>query len=247
MHPVISIVIPVLQEEKLLETTLLTYTRPLREQFKVELIISDGGSTDASLEIASRYADVVLQHDGSHRQTIAEGRNCGAAAARGQVLVFINADTVPADAQAFFNIVNEFAYERGKYRRASALACPVRSAPQERSLRDVLFHEGNNLYVQLLNILRIGAGRGECQIVRRDVFEKVGGYRTKIAAGEDFDLFARIGLIARVRFAPNLLVFESPRRFLKFGYFRVLFWWMVNALSVMIIGKSSSDEWEPVR
>lgn len=247
MHPVISVVIPVLQEEKLLESMLSPYTRPLREHFKIELIVSDGGSTDASLEIASRHADVVVRHDGSHRQTIAEGRNRGAAVARGRVLVFINADTVPANVPEFFRIVSEFAVEGSRYRLASALACPVRSAPQERSVPDVLFHEGNNLYVRLLNFLRIGAGRGECQIVRRDTFDRVGGYRTRLAAGEDFDLFARIGLFARVRFAPELLVFESPRRFLKFGYFRVLFWWIVNALSVMIVGKSSSDEWEPVR
>jgi hypothetical protein len=79
------------------------------------------------------------------------------------------------------------------------------------------------------------------------VFRAVGGYRKALAAGEDFDLLARIALRARVRFAPELLVFESPRRFRKFGYLRVLFWWTVNALSVLFRGRSSSDEWEPVR
>ncbi len=98
-----------------------------------------------------------------------------------------------------------------------------------------------------LNVVRIGAGRGECQIVRRDVFLRVGGYRDRLAAGEDFDLYARISRRARVRFAGELLVLESPRRFRKFGYLRVLFWWTVNALSVLLRGRSSSDEWEPVR
>jgi hypothetical protein len=98
-----------------------------------------------------------------------------------------------------------------------------------------------------LNVLRLGVGRGECQVVRTDVFMSVDGYRENLAAGEDFDLFARISRRARVMFAPELLVLESPRRFRKFGYFRVLFWWTINALSVMVRGRSSSDEWEPVR
>ena len=101
--------------------------------------------------------------------------------------------------------------------------------------------------MNLLLGLRIGAGRGECQVVRRDIFNQVEGYRKELAAGEDFDLLARIGVRARVQFAREMLVFESPRRFRKFGYFRVLFSWTVNALSVMLRGRSSSDEWEPVR
>jgi predicted glycosyltransferase involved in capsule biosynthesis len=96
-------------------------------------------------------------------------------------------------------------------------------------------------------MLRIGAGRGECQVVRRAAFEEVGGYRAELAAGEDFDLLARIALRARVMFAREVLVFESARRFRRFGYFRIVWWWTVNALSVLFTGKSSSDDWEPVR
>ena len=39
------------------------------------------------------------------------------------------------------------------------------------------------------------------EAVAREVYDLVGGYRVDLAAGEDFDLFARIGLKARVRFA----------------------------------------------
>lgn len=209
--------------------------------------MSDGGSTDGTLAIADTYADRVVRHGSERRQTIAEGRNAGARAATGTVLVFINGDTVPADVERFCATVHDFAREHGRYARASALACPVDFAPADRTVADRAFHGFYNSYVRLLNALRIGAGRGECQVVRREVFERVGGYRERLAAGEDFDLLARIGRRARVRFAPELLVLESPRRFRKFGYLRVLFWWTVNALSVMVRGRSSSDEWEPVR
>ena len=245
--PLISIVIPTLQEEKLVANTLNAFPKELRAQYSTELIISDGGSTDATLQIAEQLADKVVTHSGSAKQTIAEGRNVGAKYAGGSVIVFINADTVPANPKQFLAIIFEFANSKGQYHRASALACPVHFAPQERKIADNFFHGFYNLYVRSLIGLRIGVGRGECQVVRTEVFAMVGGYRQNLAAGEDFDLFARIGVKARVRFAPELLVFESPRRFRKFGYLRVLYWWTINAVSVFVRGRSSSDEWEAVR
>ncbi|NQW30695.1 MAG: glycosyltransferase [Ignavibacteria bacterium] len=245
--PIISLIIPVLNEEKLLEATLGFYTSELKSAFGVEIVVSDGGSTDESMGIAERLADVVVRHSSGKKQTIAEGRNLGAERASGSVLAFINADTYPYNPHDFFTQISKFAERQGKYSKASALACPVRFAPDQQKFKDVLFHGFYNNYVWLLSLFRIGAGRGECQIVRTDVFKAVGGYRSNLAAGEDFDLFARIGMRARVRFARELLVVESPRRFRKFGYFRVVLWWTLNALSVMFRGKSSSDEWEPVR
>lgn len=243
----ISIVVPVLQEEKLLEHTLACFPAAFRREHGLELIVSDGGSTDASIDIATRMADVVVRHTEARKQTIAEGRNAGAKVARGEVIVFINGDTYPADTDVFIATIEDFRVRRGRYRRASALACAVDFPVEERTTADEIFHTFYNSYVRLLNWCRIGAGRGECQIVRKDVFERVRGYRPSLAAGEDFDLFARISRIARVRFASEIVVIESPRRFRKFGYLRVLWWWTLNALSVMFTGHSSSDEWEPVR
>lgn len=223
------------------------FSREWRRTHEAELIVSDGGSTDGTLAIADQYADIVVRHDGPQRQTIAQGRNQGAKAASGRVLVFINGDTVPRDLNMFSTCVHEFALRTGRYAKASALACPVSFHEKDQRLADRAFHVVYNSYVRLLSWLRIGAGRGECQIVRREMFERVGGYRQELVAGEDFDLFARIGLRGRVLFAKELHVIESPRRFRKFGYLRVLCSWTVNALSVMFTGRSSSDEWEPVR
>ena len=238
---------PVLQEEKLLDGTLTVFSRELRERYNAELVVSDGGSTDATIEIAEKHADVVVKNEDGHRQTIAEGRHLGALAASGEVFIFINGDTIPRDVDLFFDTITDFMLGKGKYARASALACPVHVGPWEREPLDNIFHNLQNGYTWLLSVLRIGAGRGECQIVRRSVYERVGGYKIDLAAGEDFDLFGRIGLVARVRFAGECLVYESPRRFRKFGYLPILFQWIRNAFSVMFTGHSSSDEWEAVR
>jgi len=85
--PRLSIIIPVLNEAHSIESSLLRL-QTLRAK-GVEIIVVDGGSTDASLEIAQRYADKV-QLSGKGR---AHQMNRGAQHASGEVLLFLHADT----------------------------------------------------------------------------------------------------------------------------------------------------------
>ncbi len=243
--PKISLVIPTLQEAKILGNLSKIYTDKFRKKYNFELIISDGGSTDGTIEIAKSFADKVVIHKGNYRQTIAEGRNKGAENAIGDVIVFINADTYPEDLDYFFQqILNWTNDKNSKY---GAIACAVYGFPDEIQLTDKIFYSIHNKFVNFLNIIKLGMGRGECQIVRKDLFEQVNGYNSQIVAGEDFDLFHRISKITKVKFAPNIKVLESPRRFRKYGYLRTLSYWLLNALTIMFFGKSFSKEWETIR
>ena len=76
----ISIVIPTLNEEKRIATTIQKLRDSLHRPY--EIIISDGASSDGTVEIARNLADGVAEHTLPYRQTIAEGRNNGAAIAR---------------------------------------------------------------------------------------------------------------------------------------------------------------------
>ena len=80
----ISVIIPILNEAKILEET-LTRLQPQLENH--ELIIVDGGSTDESVRIAEKYGKVVFSERGRAKQL-----NAGAAAATGDILVFLHAD-----------------------------------------------------------------------------------------------------------------------------------------------------------
>lgn len=245
--PRISIIIPALNEERLIAKTLQVFPAELRKRLGIELIVSDGGSTDRTVELARRSADAVVRHAEPRRQTIAEGRNCGAARAQGDLLVFINADTIPRDPKSFLNRLVAIADEMHKPNALAAYACSVEIAPEERRVSDRLFHTFFNNYVRLLNAVGVGMGRGECQVVRRDAFQAVGGYQNHMAAGEDFDLYKRLVRFGGIGYSPELCVYESPRRFRRFGYIRVLVEWTMNALSVMILRRSMSKEWEQVR
>ncbi len=240
-----SVIVPTRNEEKLLAHCLEQFPPELRAKYSLELIVSDAGSSDNTLGIAAAYADQLAVHqDETRRQTIAEGRNRGAAIASGSILIFLNADSRLADPAAFFDRVGiRFSLDAS----LAALAVKVQIFPEERRLSDRLFHSFFNLYVGFLNSLGIGAGRGECQIVRKDVFEAVKGYNIEYPAGEDFDLYNRISSFGKVVYDPKLLVYESPRRFRKYGYFSVYKSWVKNGVATFFSKKPASEVWEEVR
>lgn len=249
-NPLFSIIVPTLNEEKLLAHTLSKFTPELQGQYQFELIVSDGGSNDKTVSIAAQYTDCIVKHQKPHRQTIAEGRNAGAAIARGKVFVFLNADTVPVYPELFLAGIYRWAKNLNGSsgdNTTLAFAVPVFVSPEERTVADSIFHTVFNMYVRLLNNIGAGMGRGECQIIRADVFLSVQGYSTAISAGEDFELYHRIRRRGRIGWMPDSLVYESPRRFRRFGYAAILWSWTINAVSVLIRRKAVVSEWEPVR
>ena len=243
--PSISIIIPVLQEEKLLARTLAMFTQERKHNYDLEIIVSDGGSTDATIEIANNFADIVICHSEQRRQTIAEGSNKGAEKANGDIFVFLNADTFPADPDAFLEYIKNWHTLTYK---PCALACPVSIYPEERTFSDSMFSWMLNSYIGfMVNIAGFGMGRGECQIFTRSAFFSAGMYNAAIPAGEDFEIFRRTRKIGGLSFVHNLLVFESPRRFRRYGYPRILLEWAINWFWVLLFGKARPKDWEAVR
>ncbi len=87
MTPELSIVIPVLNEAAGIVAT-LSALAPMRAR-GVEVVVVDGGSTDATPALAAPGADAVLAGPRGR----ASQMNAGAAHARGRALLFLHADT----------------------------------------------------------------------------------------------------------------------------------------------------------
>ncbi len=90
----LSIIMPVLNEAEGIAAALAAL-----QGFRargVEVIVADGGSADDTIELARPFADKVV----SAPRGRAVQMNAGAAVARGDVLLFLHADTqLPADAE----------------------------------------------------------------------------------------------------------------------------------------------------
>lgn len=83
----ISVIIPTLNEARQIEATL----HPLQAYRKthIEIIIADGGSSDATLARAMPYADHLIRTSRGRAQQM----NAGASRAQGNTLLFLHADS----------------------------------------------------------------------------------------------------------------------------------------------------------
>ena len=239
----ISIIIPTLNEELVIAHTL--------EQIKSimtmphEIIVSDGKSTDKTLEIARKYADIVIEYEGSERQTIAMGRNAGAARASGEFLVFVDADiTIPNPNILFAELLNIFAKEK----TLSGLIIPIKPLPGSTTFFDRLGMGYFNIsYYIFNNIFHIGNASGEFQMIPAKIFRQVGGYRKDLVSGEDNDMFRRLARVGRTRFASRYAVYHTCRRAHSRGWLHIIMKSLWSGIYVMIFNKSPYKEWTVIR
>jgi rSAM/selenodomain-associated transferase 2 len=176
--PDISIILPVLNEATLLPDTLSRLPRTP----DLEIILVDGGSTDASREVAARFPHVRLL-------TAPRGRgaqmNAGARVARGDLLVFLHADTslAPAHVAALRQAAGD--------PRVGAGAFALRLIPPTPFLRFIAW--GANWRSRLF---RLPYG-DQAIFVHRDLFFTLGGYAHRHP--EDLDLVFRLRPLTRLR------------------------------------------------
>ena len=91
----LSIIIPCRNEAKYIAATLIQFEK-LLERHNIEIIVSDGNSTDGTAEIVQdferRFPGRVILAQKPGKQNIAIGRNYGASQATGNILFHTDAD-----------------------------------------------------------------------------------------------------------------------------------------------------------
>ena len=206
--PMLSIVIPVLEEATTIAQALQRLA-PLRDR-GAEVIVVDGGSSDATVAHARPLADRV--------ETAPRGRaaqmNAGAAQARGQTLLFLHADTVlPAEADRLIAAALAGGAPWGRF--------DVRIEGTHPMLAVVAW--SMNLRSRLSGI----ATGDQAMFVRRAAFDAVGGF-PDIALMEDIALSRAL----KRRGRPTCLrarVTTSGRRWQRHGVLRtILLMWRLR-------------------
>ncbi len=238
----LSIIIPTLREERFIGRTLENL-----ESLEIphEVIITDGGSTDATLDIARRHTDKIAVWTHPQRQTFGQAKNAGAALATGEFLVFIDADVIIPEPQAFFT---ELLRSFDANEKLLAATVPLKPYAENRSFADAFWSAPLNwFYVISNNLFHSGNSSGEFQMIRREAFRRIGGYHEKLAAGEDNEIFRQIARHGRTISYRKLCVRHSLRRPHKLGWLRTYGIWLKNGFSVALRGKAAYDEWTVVR
>lgn len=243
----ISIIIPTYNEEKYVGTLLSQLTRGLTlPNDAYEVIVSDDMSTDNTVEIARKDATTVLVSKVKHT-TIAANRNDGArhADAASTMLVFFDSDVQIADVPAFFaQALSRFENDR----TLVALTGKLRVLPESETWMDmIVYGVFNTVHYIKNNILKTGESSGKFQMVRRDAFLRINGYREDLVSREDADLFQRLAKVGRVAYDSKLVVLHSGRRGHALGWPRLLWIWMRDALAFAFFKKPVSKEWKAIR
>jgi glycosyltransferase involved in cell wall biosynthesis len=240
----ISFIIPTLEEEKVIEKIL----KNLKEitAFEYEIIVSDGGSKDKTVEIAKKYGVKVVENTSGERQNIGIGRNEGAKVATGDFLVFLDADVyVPQPNEFFKHALQDFKDTPNLL----GLSGWVRVFPEMETWGDYFGYvivSDWMFYIQN-NILHHGATCGEFQMMRADIFKKLGGYKQSLTVAEDRDLFYRISKIGLTKTDPKLLIYHTGRRPHAIGWPRLLWEWSTNSFHATVFDKAHSEEWKVIR
>jgi rSAM/selenodomain-associated transferase 2 len=206
-----SIIMPVLNEAEVLEDQLVHLTHQCTGH-TYELLIVDGGSSDETVAIAQHYGRVIHAPRGRAKQM-----NAGAEEARGDVLLFLHADTkLPDDAVcAIEKALASPEVVGGAFRLC--FDC------QQWSYRFVAFT--TNLRSQLR---RIFTG-DQAYFVRTQSFQAVGGYPDQPLM-EDLEIIFRLRKLGKVLLLPQYVT-TSARRHEKIGLLRsVLFMWYLRTL-----------------
>ena len=181
-----------------------------------EVIVVDGGSCDGSVAVARPHCDALIASPcGRARQM-----NAGAAAAHGDALVFVHADTiVPASfADDIETALSDPAIVGGRFDVAlDSAALPYRIIGGLINLRS--------------RISRTGTG-DQAIFVRRAVFEELGGF-PDIELCEDLDFARRLKRAGRIACLRSRVV-TSARRWNRDGLIRtVLRMWSIRAMYLL--------------
>ncbi len=197
----ISVIIPVLNEEKKIGQT-LNYLNRMKGDF--EVFVVDGGSRDKTVNIAKEHAHVIASKQGRAVQM-----NTGAGRAGGDVLFFLHADCRPEGGSLIE--IDEI------LKNPKVIGGALRYDVENKS-----FLYRNHVYWSSLRARLTKVFLGDHGLfVRRTVFDRVGGY-------PDIPLMEDVGLCKKLRREGGLVqgrsrILSSTRRFEERGFASTVF------------------------
>jgi rSAM/selenodomain-associated transferase 2 len=204
----ISVVIPALNES----ATICRSLSRLKDVDNLETVVVDGGSRDGTAALAAAYgARVVRTAAGKAIQM-----NAGAAAATGDILVFLHADSVlPGDFhQQIVSALNKRNVAAGAFR---------------------LGIDSSHAAIQIIENMTYWRSRylqlpygDQALFMRKALFEEIGGF-PEIPIMEDFILVRRLKRRGKIVIVPEPVI-TSARRWQHLGILRT---WLINQLIVM--------------
>ena len=198
----ISIVIPAYNEEHFLPRLLESIED---QEFRdYEIIVADNHSKDTTVKIAQQYGVRIVEGG-----LPAVARNRGAEAAKGEYLLFLDADTVLP--KGFLGKLYD------KFEEDYLDICiPALKPIDSRKMIYKTLYDFANTYFKLMEYIKPQGG-GACIFVTKRMHRKIGGFNETLKTAEDHDYINRASEIGRFKTYTDIYLYVSVRRLEKEG------------------------------
>ncbi len=187
--PLVSIIIPAFNEEKVIERLL----KSIKEQSytNIEIIVIDDGSSDKTVEIAKKYTKNVYKRTHAERSV---QRNFGARKSKGIILVFLDAD-MELTVKVIEDVVEGI-------KRYKALIIPEKTIgagyiQNVRRFEREMYEKDETIEV--------------ARVFNRNVFFEYKGYDEELTGPEDYDLPHRISKKYKIGRTKKYLMHNEQR------------------------------------
>lgn len=199
--PIISIIIPSYNEATYIGRLLSALTSQKFADF--EVIVSDAQSKDGTQEVVDSFENKLdIKFVEAPPKGPAYGRNQGAKHARGQWLLFLDADVDIKD-PSFVDILLNETKEHGWDTSSAKMTAHGAAAKQYARLFK---------YQKLLLHTRRPVASGYCLFTRASIFKNAAGFNEKIKFGEDYEYVSRTGGGGKFGFVEKTQYYVDPRR-----------------------------------
>lgn len=224
----ISVVIPALNEEKYLHRCLSSLVCQSPKE-AVEIIVVDGGSRDRTIEVAKEYAHKVLVEPA---RPVGAARNVGAKEAEGEILAFIDADTIASE-EWLEEIARTFGSEPG------AVGVTGPTLPYEGTQLDRVAYHVATGWVQRFS-LKLGRPHvaGFNCAYRTRAFWDAGGFDEDRVLLEDVMLSLRMRHQGQILFNPEMIAYTSLRRIKRYGYPYLTTYNLINWIVMLLSNRT---------
>ena len=231
----ISVVVPALNEEKYLPGCLESLASQSSDSDH-EVIVVDGGSADRTVEIAKHFTDHVIT---TARRPVGAARNEGAKIADGEIVAFIDADTIASRRWLT-------AIERS-FEDPSVIGVTGPTLPSDGTALDSITYRLWTIYLQRV-LLSMGMPHviGFNCAYRKSAFLRVGGFDETNVTSEDIGLARKMRRLGKIEFERQMSALTSARRFRKYGHAYIAGLYVLNGFSTLLLDRSSRN-YPPVR